>query len=306
MVLSGNGDGSFRAPIIYPLDYTGVVAIGDFNGDGRDDLAVAYGDGVNNGVYVLLTASDGTFQPGTFYRPGNFVSSLVAGDFNGDGKPDLAGGSEMGNTVSVLSGNGDGTFGASISYPGGVNPRSVVAGDFNRDGRTDIAIADLAGDGSASVTILQGVSATMIPVSPAQSAPLGGPFASALQVSVKDLGGNPVSGVTVTFWSPVTGAGAALSSATAVTKIVPATKGRRPNLGPPSARGSHLDEKISPMDTPSFTNSWIPCQAMKVNSRTTIAIIDAAATKTTRLGRSTRSARLGLALSPPNRWALVS
>jgi uncharacterized repeat protein (TIGR01451 family) len=212
-VLFGNGDGTLRAPVSYSIGQSWAVAVGDFNGDGLDDLAVA----VLNGVAILLANSDATFQPATYYGLGSFVGWLVAGDFNGDGKPDLAAGSEQGNGVNVLPGNGDGTFGPPIIYPGGVNPNSVVAGDFNRDGRTDIAIADVTGDGSASVTILLGVSATMTPVGPVQSAPLGGPFASALEVYVKDTGGNPVSGVTVTFSSPATGAGATLSNSTAVT-----------------------------------------------------------------------------------------
>ena len=217
MIRFGNGDGTFRAPVVYPFQYTGVMAIGDFNGDGRDDLAVAYGDGTVSGVKLLLSSSDGTFVPAAFYGLGSFVSSMVAGDFNGDGKLDLAAVNEMGNSLSVLPGNGDGTFGATMVYPAGADPRSVTAGDFNGDGRTDIAVADMSLDGSACVTILRGISATIAAVGPSQSAPLGMNFASALQAIVRDSGGSPVSGVTVTFTPPSSGASAVLSSATAVT-----------------------------------------------------------------------------------------
>ena len=60
------------------------------------------------------------------------------GDFNGDGKADLATANVDGNTVSVLLGNGDGSFRTNVDYSvGNPNwlPTSVAVGDFNGDGK---------------------------------------------------------------------------------------------------------------------------------------------------------------------------
>src|SRR5215471_11470460 len=91
-------------------DYaTGVVCddvgVGDFNGDGKLDLAVVFSDAVS----ILLGDGDGTFQPGVNYATGFAPDSLVIGDFNKDGNLDVAVRSQGSNEVSVLVGNGDGT-----------------------------------------------------------------------------------------------------------------------------------------------------------------------------------------------------
>src|SRR6266568_3692398 len=72
-----------------------------------------------------------TYAANTGPSPSSF--SVAVGDFNGDGKPDLAAVNVSG--LIVLLGNGDGTFQAAASYTVGDNPRSVTVGDFNGDGR---------------------------------------------------------------------------------------------------------------------------------------------------------------------------
>ncbi len=112
--------GRFRPPVNYAggsnTDGNAAIAVGDFTGNGRLDLAVAnQGDGT---VSVLLGNGDGTFQPPVTYAVGSSLDSIVAGDFTGDGRLDLAVGVENYNSVtntyasevSMLLGNGDGTF----------------------------------------------------------------------------------------------------------------------------------------------------------------------------------------------------
>jgi hypothetical protein len=78
-------------------------------------------------------------------------NSVAAGDFNGDGKPDVAVASYKG--VAILLGNGDGTFGSPKEVPVSGLPHSVAVADFNGDGKLDVVVAD---EKSNSVSILLG------------------------------------------------------------------------------------------------------------------------------------------------------
>jgi predicted NUDIX family NTP pyrophosphohydrolase len=142
-VLLGNGDGSFQAAQNFRAGNSPVsVAVGDFNGDGKPDLAVAnyfYSYGT---VAVLLGNGDGSFQPAQYFLVGSGASSVAVGDFNGDGKLDLAVANNGSNDVSVLLGNGDGSFEAAQSFGAGSYPISVAVGDFNGDGTPDLAVVD--------------------------------------------------------------------------------------------------------------------------------------------------------------------
>src|SRR5439155_13909145 len=87
------------------------------------------------------------------YAVGTDPRSVAVGDFNGDGKPDLAVANTGSSTISVLLGNGDGTFQAAQTFAAGASPWSVTAGDFNDDGKQDLAAANF---GSADVSVLLG------------------------------------------------------------------------------------------------------------------------------------------------------
>ncbi len=144
-VLLGNGDGTFQASLNYtlatfPYVSPDSVAVADFNGDGKADLAVA--NASVGTVSVLLGKGDGTFQAKVDYPAGTDPTSVLVGDFNGDGKADLATADSGGNNVNVLLGNGNGTFQTAMNYSAGTGPRSMVVGNFNGDGKADLVVTN--------------------------------------------------------------------------------------------------------------------------------------------------------------------
>jgi uncharacterized repeat protein (TIGR03803 family) len=136
------------------------AAVADLNGDGKLDLVVANagccGFGAGNTIAVLLGNGDGTFQAAVLYSTGNKPMWIAVGDFNGDGKLDVAAANQVDNTVSILLGNGDGTFQTAVAYATGSSPETVIAADFNGDGKLDLAVANSMGGNSVSILLGNG------------------------------------------------------------------------------------------------------------------------------------------------------
>lgn len=154
-VLEGDGSGHFRAtdPVKVAEGALGVVVAGDFNRDGRADIAVAPAG--SNKVTVLLGRGDGSFEAGADYRVGNNPVSILVADLKGNGGADLITANSAANTFSVLMGRGDGSFKAAVDFGAGNSPIAVAAGDFDHDGHADLAILN-AGDKSISVPLGHG------------------------------------------------------------------------------------------------------------------------------------------------------
>jgi hypothetical protein len=110
-VLLGNGDGTFKPFVPTTAGFQGgSIAVGDFNGDGKLDVAVSDNQSAIPGVDIMLGNGDGTFKPPVPYATAPDPRMVIASDFNGDGKLDLATANAESETISVLLGNGDGTF----------------------------------------------------------------------------------------------------------------------------------------------------------------------------------------------------
>jgi hypothetical protein len=97
-VLLGRGDGTFQDNTNFNAGTTpSSVAVADFNGDGKADLAVA-----NEGIAVFMGNGDGTFREAVNFAVSSSPWAVAVGDFNGDGKPDLVGANIDSANVSVL------------------------------------------------------------------------------------------------------------------------------------------------------------------------------------------------------------
>ncbi len=139
-----------------------AVAVGDFNRDGKADVALASSG--SDQVIVRLGFGDGQLLPARNAQristgsSGQSPSDVVAADLNGDGIDDLAATVLVRETVAVIISRGDGTFAAPTHLPIGPGPQALVVADFNQDGMIDIATANLSDERSVSVLLGTGSS----------------------------------------------------------------------------------------------------------------------------------------------------
>ena len=133
-----NGNGTFAPAIDYVVYGTPrAVVVGDLNGDGTPDLAVAN----DSNLSVLMNNGNGTFGTPITVGVGPLPTSIAIGDVNGDGSLDLAVSNTGSGTVSVLLNTGNGSFAGAVNYAVGESLLSVALSDFNGDGMPDLAVA---------------------------------------------------------------------------------------------------------------------------------------------------------------------
>ncbi len=138
----GAGNGTFTPGGTVAAPAASLV-VGEFNSDGNEDLA--YGAFGNKPAGVLLGTGAGNLAAGAeIALPGsaNTPSGWAVGDFNADGRQDVAAAVSGSAVVGVRLGTGDGKFGGGPDVPVGDNPYAVAVGDFDGDGNEDFAAAN--------------------------------------------------------------------------------------------------------------------------------------------------------------------
>ena len=152
---------SFAAKVDFPAGMGPVsIAIGDLNGDGKPDLAVA-NVGANTVSVLINTTAPGAATPSfaaTVDFPTGASPEYVAfADIDGCGRPELAVANFGSNTVSILldttpAGGTTPSFAAKVDFPTGEGPVAIAVGDLDGDGRPDLAVANLT---SNTVSLLR-------------------------------------------------------------------------------------------------------------------------------------------------------
>ncbi len=175
-----------------------AVALGDVSGDGIPDLVVSNSGGSPGLIGVLVGNGSGGFTAAQTFAVGYITKGVVIGDFNSDGKADIAAVNNDDDTISILLNTSPNTstlsFASAVNYAAGVLPQSMVVADFNGDGIADLAITNFVSP--VTVRVWFGVGNGTFPASP--SLILTGPAGNATGgLGVGDFDGNGTTDIAV-------------------------------------------------------------------------------------------------------------
>ncbi len=169
-VLRGDGAGGFAlAGTVATGRAYNSVAIADLDGDGDVD-AVAAGGGIDGAVLPLLNDGHGTLTAGTpIVR--SMAAYVTTGDFDADGRADVAVAAGIGFGTAVMRGNGDGTFADVEEWETGPSHSGITTTDVDGDGRDDLAVTNFGG--TAGLSVLRNDALSDGAVTPATAQDLG-------------------------------------------------------------------------------------------------------------------------------------
>jgi hypothetical protein len=156
VVFLGKGDGTFTQgwTTVFPNDSIPCIVAADFNQDGHLDFYVPQNSLGSQSFQIYLGNGDGSFTAGQIYSTSYIPNCAAVGDFNGDGKLDLAVSGPGNGDADIFLGNGDGTF-HELGVTPGTNQFQLVGADMNRDGKLDLVGGDgciLLGNGDGTFT----------------------------------------------------------------------------------------------------------------------------------------------------------
>jgi hypothetical protein len=208
------GQLSFGTPI--DIAYTGGgfnAVIGDFDGDGKSDIAVA-----SSGIQVfrnLSTPGNFSFSGAQVFDGGAYVYYIAVADLDGDGKPDLSAAIGFSNTVVALhntSVSGTISFDGPVSYGVGADPRYLALGDVDGDGRPDMLVANTS---DTAISVLRNLIGTNESPAVSSFTPVSGVNGTVITITGQNL-----VGVTGVSFGGVAAASFTVNSSTSITAIV--------------------------------------------------------------------------------------
>ncbi len=197
---SSTGTISFASNVEFSTGSNPVsVAIGDLDGDGKPDLAVANGGGSSASI-LRNTSTPGSITTGSFATNVDFFAgvspfSVAIGDLDGDGKPEVAIANGGSSTVSVLrntstSGSiASSSFAASVNFTTGAGPQCVVIGDLNSDGKPEVVTVNYDAN---SISIFRNTSTSGSITTSSLASPIefGAGGVNPKSIAIGDLDGN--------------------------------------------------------------------------------------------------------------------